>query len=108
MTFKQLLVLMRQTLLEAVEHQNYPIEALLHKLDLPLPAPGDRFPLFDVAILLENIHSREYLKSVHTGLLFSFLSSPEGVTGVVEYDTSLYLPSSIQRWVTHYLFLLEK
>jgi hypothetical protein len=51
-TFKQLLLQVRQVLVEAVEHQNYPIEALLHKLDLPVsPEPGADFPLFDIAIL---------------------------------------------------------
>ena len=61
-TFKDLLMQVRQTLKDATENVNYPLDTLLNKLGLP--AVPDQFPLFDVSLLLENIHDREYLRAV--------------------------------------------
>ena len=67
MTFKDLLLQVRQTIAEATENQNYPIDTLLYQLDVPLT--GEDFPLFDTAILLENIHDKKYLRDIHFNMI---------------------------------------
>jgi len=69
-TFKDLLLRVRQTIIEAVEHQNYPVKTLVNQLDVP--ASDDSFPLFDTAILLKNIHDRKFLDPVTLTMIFSF------------------------------------
>ncbi|MCP5049131.1 MAG: non-ribosomal peptide synthetase, partial [bacterium] len=60
-SFKELLVQVKDTIVEAVDNQNYPIESILYLLGIPVEETGD-FPLFDTAVLLENIHDKSYLQ----------------------------------------------
>ena len=57
-TFKELLLQVRKTMMEAVENQNYPVEILVEQLGMSYKPGGDDCPLFDVVILHENIHDR--------------------------------------------------
>ncbi|HLP59539.1 MAG TPA: condensation domain-containing protein, partial [Candidatus Deferrimicrobium sp.] len=70
MTFKDLLLQVRQIIMEAVTHQNYPLEKLLYQLDIPA-TPGS-FPLFDTGVILQNIHERNYFRHINLNILFSF------------------------------------
>lgn len=70
-TFKQLLVQVRTTLLEALEHQNYPLEVLPRQLGMG--RDFDSFPLFDVSVVLKNIHDKKYLEHIRHSMTFVFL-----------------------------------
>jgi len=52
--FKQLLINVRQTLLDAYSNQHYPFERLVR--DLELEHLDNKCPLFDVELALSNIH----------------------------------------------------
>ena len=54
LTFKELLLQVRMAIIEGSKNQNYPLDVLLYELDIS--AAGTDFPLFDIALLLENIH----------------------------------------------------
>ncbi len=105
MSFKDLLLQVKQTVVEAVENQNYPILVLPERLNLPITQ--DENPLFDIALLLENIHNKRYLQNTDYTILFSFLSSTENIAGLLEYNSQLYLEDSIQRIGSHFVHLLE-
>jgi tyrocidine synthetase-3 len=106
-TFKELLMQrVRQTIVEANEHQNYPIETLLFQLNMSFT--GNDFPLFDVVILLENIHEKKYIQHVHPNIIFSFLRTDETVEGRVEYNSSMFERSTVQRILRHFISLAEK
>ncbi len=98
-TFSQLLGRVKQTLLEAVEHQAYPVELLPELLNMPDQGPG--FPLFDVALELENIHPREYLQYIDLRLVSHFLRIAGAIIGTIVYDSLLYEKSTIERIVDH-------
>ncbi|MCP5054807.1 MAG: amino acid adenylation domain-containing protein, partial [bacterium] len=70
-TFKQLLLNVRQTLMEAIRNQNYPVELLPEQLGIPVTSSGG-FPLFDVSLVLENIHDPAYMTRVRNNIEFSF------------------------------------
>lgn len=95
MSFKELLVQVRKTLVEANEHQNYPIETLLFQLNLPFA--GDEFPLFDVAVLLENIHDKKYILHTNPNVMVSFKRTPNSVETKIEYNTSKYHRNTMER-----------
>jgi amino acid adenylation domain-containing protein len=105
MTFKELLFQVRQTIDEAIENQNYPIESLLY--DLGLEFEDNEFPLFDTAILLENIQDRKYLREIRTGLTFSFMRTDTGIEGSLDYKVSRYHKSTIERIINHYMVLMD-
>jgi len=107
MTFKELLLQMRQTITEANENQNYPIEQLPHRIGMTVSQDGD-FPLFDIVIMLENIQEKAYVQHIHTNIIFSFFRTDEAVEGVVEYNSILYHKTTIERITSHFSNLLEE
>jgi tyrocidine synthetase-3 len=106
MTFKDLLLAVKQTVLEANENQNYPIERLLYQLNMPVDE-GD-FPLFDITLLLENIHDKRYIRHIKTNIDFSFHRTGNDIRGLVEYNSLLYRQETIERIITRYVCLLEQ
>lgn len=105
MTFKELLLQVRGTISEAVENANYPIETLIYKLNLPLSETD--FPLFDTAILLENIHDPEYILHVPVNMFVFFKNTPEGLEGTVRFNSSRYEIETIKRIESHFRKMLE-
>jgi amino acid adenylation domain-containing protein len=108
MTFRQLLMQVSNTLYDANENQNFPIESLLYRLNIPYSKGAD-FPLFEVAVLLENLHERKYLDRVHLKMIFSFAweKQENRIRGKVEYDARWYREDSIKRIIIHFILLLE-
>ena len=105
-SFKELLLQVRQTLIEADENQNYPMETLLYKLGMSFS--GNDFPLFDAALLLENVHERKYLHPITPGIVFSFLRTDDCIESIVEYNASRYHSATITRITGHLTCLLQK
>ena len=95
LTFKELLLQVRQTIIHAVENQNYPIEVLLRKLKMP--ASGSNFPLTDLAVLLENIQEKKYLQAIPFNLVFSFLKKGDIIEAEVEYSSPYCLQCNTRR-----------
>ncbi|MCP5108913.1 MAG: AMP-binding protein, partial [bacterium] len=109
MSFKDLLLQVKDILREAVAHQNYPIEMLGEQLRKPIP--GDGFPLFDTALLLENIHDRQYLQRscIPFHLVFSFFrETGGGIGGKVEYNPLLYRETAVERIISNLVHLLGR
>lgn len=100
MRFKDLLLQVRKTIYEAIENQNYPTEALLY--DLNMEFSETQFPLFDVALSLENIQNMKYLQHIHLGMKFSFLREDECIKGLLEYNSLLYREPTAERICKHY------
>jgi amino acid adenylation domain-containing protein len=105
-TFKELLFQVRKTILDADKHKNYPLEVLVSQLNITMFA-GD-FPLFDVAVLLENIHDMDYLQPVNLNIIFSFFKMEESVELAVYFNPSRYEKTTIQRIVDKFTVLLQQ
>lgn len=109
MTFKELLLQVKQAIFEATENQNYPIEILLEQLDLSFIEEKDiAFPLFDVIVMLENIHDEKYTSHIHTNTVFKFSRKDETITAAVEFNPLRFAESSIERITTHFTTLLRQ
>jgi amino acid adenylation domain-containing protein len=102
-SFKDLMIQVREAVMEAVRHQNYPMDVLAEQLKLPV-VPG-RFTLFDTAVLLGNIHDKNYLNGLSFPLVFFFTRNDGDIEGIVEYDPSIYEKVSIRRIITHFIAL---
>lgn len=98
-SFKHLLMDLRQTILEAVDHQNYPLNKLYHDLGLPPLATGS--PLLDVALYLEQIHDPAYLDPAGVGLTFGFRLANEIVSGRLLADPARYGRATRERIASH-------
>jgi len=105
MKFKDLVLQVGETIIEADENQNYPLEKLVETVNVGF-TPGNGL-LFDVVVLLENIHDKRYIRDIHPAVIFSFLRTGGSVDGVVEYDALLYEKSTIARIAAHFEQLLQ-
>ncbi|MGD2087188.1 MAG: condensation domain-containing protein [Candidatus Aminicenantes bacterium] len=100
-TFKEFLLQVRKTVLDAIEHYGYPVEILLDHLGIPFSYEEFRFPLSDITIWLDNIHKKEYIRHIHTNMNFSFSGNGDHIEGTVEYNTGLYHKSTIAGIIHH-------
>ncbi len=108
MSFKELLIQVRATIIQAAENQNFPVHVLPALLNMP--ETGNEFPLFDVALLLENIHDKSYLYPVEGGynMSFSFQREENRIRASLEYNSRLYREQTAEQILNHYTHLLEK
>jgi tyrocidine synthetase-3 len=107
MTFKELLLQVRQNLMEALENCNYPLQLLAGHLNIPEEQDSD-FPLFDVALVIENIQEKEFLLGLECSMVFSFARDRQSLQGVVEYDSSRYCSDSVERISNHFFLVLQE
>jgi amino acid adenylation domain-containing protein len=110
MTFKEILLQVRQTITEAVEYQNYPIEILAEQLNRPMDGEGNDFPLFAVVILLQNIHDKTYIEDIPTDMVwcFNLNRSANRLEAAVEYNALLYKEDTVSRVIDHWIFLVQQ
>ncbi|MFC2155232.1 condensation domain-containing protein [Acidobacteriota bacterium] len=108
MTFKELILQVRRNLTEAYENANFPINTLLFYLDLAEEENEDNFPLFDMAVLLENIHDSKYLNGINNNITYRFNKTTEEIQLAVDYNSRLYRAETIKRHISHFKNILIK
>jgi amino acid adenylation domain-containing protein/thioester reductase-like protein len=102
---KELLIQVSKTIYEAEEHQNYPLETLLYKLNMEIKE--NDFPLFDIVILLDTIHDRNYLGNIQPNMIFNFSRIGEEIKGSLEYNALLYQKTTVEGIIDHLQHLLH-
>jgi len=103
LTFKQLLLNVRQTLLDAYTRQHYPFSRLL--MDLGLSPVEKRGALFDIALVLKELHTD--LPEVGNSINIIFNKEPERITGVVSYHGTIHDPVIVERFGHHFVNILR-
>ena len=117
--FQEVLTNVRETCLDAYDHQELPFEKIVEDL-IPVRDPS-RQPVFQVLFQifhhdLASQFSLESLKVEHIKPpiknakfdLYCKLSEKDGsLRGTLEYLTDIFEPQTIERFVTHYQILLE-
>lgn len=99
MTFKEWIIQVRQTVGEANENPNYPIDKIIEQLQIPIEE--GRFPLADVLVLLENIHEQSDLSEEGFDTVFSFLLEGGLLSGKLIYNANLFTEATIHQIITH-------
>ncbi|WP_459198572.1 plipastatin non-ribosomal peptide synthetase PpsC [Bacillus subtilis] len=117
--FAQYLQEVRETALEAFEHQDYPFEELVDKLELTRDM--SRNPLFDVMFVLQNMDQESLeldelcLKPAanngHQTSKFDLTlyaqEQPRGLlTFQMEFSTDLYKKKTIEKWLQYFINML--
>ena len=118
LSFTQFLNEVRQTAIEAYEHQDVPFEELVELLDVV--RDPSRNPLFDTMFLMQQEDTRT--ASLGEAELYSIqlpyrvssfdltLSADEASQGLrfeLEYNTDLFDAATVQRLADHYMQLLQ-
>ena len=115
-TFAELLERVRDTCLDAYQHQELPFERLVEEIN-PSRDPS-RNPLFQITFQLVNAptlgaaDSGEAAPQVHRGsaifdLAFTLLDAPDCYRGMIEYSTDLFEADTIARITDEFMILLE-
>ncbi|MDO6434618.1 condensation domain-containing protein [Flavitalea sp. BT771] len=122
-SFRDLLRTARKVSLEALAHQDYPFDELTQALDLRRDI--SRSPLFDVLVVLQHAKDRDvtadraagdlsiskYDMGRKTGskfdLSFEFSDEGEDYQLRLEYNSDIYLKSTVMQMADHFVQLLE-
>ena len=102
-TFREFLLNVRQTLLEAHARQNVPLASLLSALGIQ-PAPN-RCPLFDVAITFTDLHRP--MPEVQHDIALVFRQLGSHLSAQACYSPELYQPETIELFCRHVTRALE-
>ncbi|MDT2260991.1 condensation domain-containing protein [Paenibacillus larvae] len=103
MSFKELPLQIRQTVADAVEHQNFPIDLLFDQLREENQPDTS---LYSTVVMLENIHDKRYLDAVAYRMLFHFVREDTGIRGMVHFDPDRYTEPAVKRIISHFTHLL--
>ncbi len=117
-TFRELLERVREIALGAYAHQDLPFEKLVEELQPDRDL--SRSPLFQVMFALQNVPRGEvnlpgltltHLRIDSEPALFdldlTLWESEDEIVGVLNYNTDLFDPPTIERMQSHFLTLLE-
>jgi amino acid adenylation domain-containing protein len=102
LTFKQFLLNVRQTLLDAYARQFYRFERLVK--DLSLDGVENKCPLFDVALALSSIHSA--LPVVNNDITVTFIKDQSRLKGQAAFNSNVFEQESISLFIEHYFNIL--
>ncbi|EPY04932.1 bacitracin synthetase 1, partial [Paenibacillus alvei TS-15] len=108
----------KERTLKAFEHQDYPFEELVEKLDVPKDL--SRNPLFDAMFAMQNTNDDEVriaslqftpYGSNHTAAKFDItmnaVEMEEAIGFLVQYRTSLFRKETMERMASHFTYLLK-
>ncbi|MDQ1355296.1 MAG: hypothetical protein QG657_5606, partial [Acidobacteriota bacterium] len=105
LTFKELLLQVRNSINCAVENQNYPIDYLVEHLRVS--HRENEYPFFDIGIFLQNVHYKKYFADIRFHMLFDFNRADDCLEVTVEYNPSLYRLQTVEQIIRHFNRLLE-
>jgi tyrocidine synthetase III len=106
MTYKEVLIKVRQTALEAYESQDYPFDKLVdHLQDLKHTASNESFS--NVLCSLNSIHDEKVFETLQQEFVFAFEWDGEQIKGNIIYEDTVYETYYIRTLAKHFVNLLE-
>ena len=118
LTFKELLNQVKENALAAYDHQDFQFEDLVEKLDLKRDM--SRNPLFDVMFVLHSTNAEEVKLgdliispyamenlSSKFDMILNAWETGEGISFNLEYCTTLFKKTSMERFSEHFLNILK-
>ncbi len=103
-TFKQLLMKVREVLLEVYSRQRYPVGRLIDDLGLA-GAAEQRCPLFDLSLSVDQIHGPMAEVGDHTHV--AVRAKEDHLEGTIHFDGNLYRAGTLESFAQSFQTLLE-
>ncbi|SFB07654.1 non-ribosomal peptide synthetase [Clostridium frigidicarnis] len=100
-SFKELLIQVKNKINEANKNQNYPIENIFYKLDLKVI--HNTHPLVDIIILLENIHSDKNIETLNTNIKIAFSRNETNISGKLDFNAKVYTKKTMENLVKNFI-----
>jgi amino acid adenylation domain-containing protein len=105
MTFKNVLLQVKDSLIQAYSHQDYCFDELINLLNLP--QAENRNSLFDIVILLENIHSKSDVLKNNNDITISFAIINSKISCSVYYNELIFNHENIKVITNSYTRVIE-
>jgi len=105
MTFKSFLIQVKGNLIQAYSHQDYCFDELIELFNLP--QAENRCSLFDIVILLENIHSKTDVLKLNNDVTVSFAAENDKICGSIDYNEAIFNSENIKLISNYYTNLIE-
>nr|WP_231515113.1 non-ribosomal peptide synthetase [Paenibacillus sp. UNC217MF] len=117
-TFLSYVEEVKETMLDAYEHQGYPFEELVEKVQIK--RDRSRNPIFDTMFVLQNVEQRDLqIQDLHIqpytiehsvakfDLTFQLAEMENGISCSIEYASSLFKRETIERMAKHFKQLIH-
>ena len=104
-TFKNYLIQVRDNVIKAYSHQDYCFDEFIELLNLP--KSQNRCPIFDIVVLLENIHSKANLAKLNNDITVSFIIKNDIISGSIEYSDLIFNNENIKLISNYYINVIE-
>ena len=105
LSFKDFLLEVKDGTIGAYSHQNYDFNELIKLLEIPTTT--NRCPIFNIVVLLENIHNKNNLYKLNNDITISFRVNGESISAEVEYNEHLFQDENIKLFGTYYINVLD-
>lgn len=106
MTFRELVLAVSRSVLDAYENQDYPFDKLI-EASFNIPASQVHGSFTDVECSLQSIHANNHAGDLQCRFALEFELDKESVHSQVIYNAHAYEREFIQRFVEHYKAILE-
>ncbi|MDZ8084257.1 MAG: amino acid adenylation domain-containing protein [Nostoc sp. DedQUE12b] len=104
-SFKDFLFQVKDSVIGAYSHQNYHFDELINLLKIPKSL--NRCSIFDIVVLLENIHNKNSLNHLNNDITFSFLINDKKISAKIEYSEQIFQNETIQLIIKYYTNVIE-
>lgn len=104
-SFKEFLLQVKKNVIDAYTYQDYSFEELLDLL--AIPQAQNRCSLYDIVVLLEDIHDRSCVADLDNDLTVSLSVNNSVIEGKIIYSPALFKDEAIATLVRHYLNVIE-
>ena len=94
-SFKEILSSVKGIISEADKFQNYPMDILASQLDIV--SSNEFYSLFEIVLMLEEIHDLKYLEDIKLNLIFNFDFSKDYKRIKIIYNSSVYNSETINQ-----------
>ena len=105
LTFKDVLSQTRDKVIQAYVHPNYPLDKVSSLLGLP--QHQNRCSLFDVVVLLDNMHDHSEITALNHDLTISFGVDGNRIRCQIDYSDALFREGTITAIAKCYTTLIE-
>ncbi|MFB2772377.1 amino acid adenylation domain-containing protein [Pelatocladus sp. BLCC-F211] len=105
LSFKDFLLQVKDATIAAYSHQDYNFDELIKLLDIP--TSPNRCSMFDIVILLENIHNKNNLERFKNDITIYFALDGKSISANIEYKEHLFRDDNIKLMSRCYTNILE-
>ncbi|MEH2290133.1 non-ribosomal peptide synthetase [Nostoc sp.] len=105
LSFKDFLLEVKDATIGAYSHQNYDFNEIIKLLEIP--TTPNRCPIFDIVVLLENIHNKNNLHQLDNDITICFRVNKESISVEIKYNEHLFQDENINLFGTYYINVLD-